>query len=61
MRKPDSDDSAHRGAIAHDDLGTRVARYRARLIAEGRMNSVKQLDHSVAESASKDTAGKPPR
>lgn len=44
---PAEDPSA--GADAPEDLGQRVARYRARLIAEGRMNSVRHLDRSVAQ------------
>jgi hypothetical protein len=60
MRKRDSADGAP-GTAKSDDLEHRVARYRARLIAEGRVNSVKQLDRSVAETSDGPASGKAPR
>ena len=49
------------GASQSDDLEQRVARYRARLIAEGRMNSVRHLDRSVAAPGPDEARDKGPR
>lgn len=54
MVKTDPVDPAAERRSTPDELARRVARYRERLIAEGRMNSVRRLDMAVAESGDND-------